>query len=311
MENKEYRQIPRAIFMVRPTSFGYNAETAQSNAFQHKAAPDEAGKIQELARNEFDAFVTKLRDKGIEVLVFEQENEKTPDAIFPNNWVSFHNDGKVVLYPMLAKNRRLERRQDIIDAVQEKFEVKEIIDLSPNEELDAILEGTGSIIFDHVNHVAYANESPRTHKELFNAFCKQIRYEPVLFTAKDKNGVDIYHTNVLMALGDRYAVICLASIPEKERGMVTDKLQQTGRQIVDITFEQMGHFAGNMLQVAAKNGSKFLVMSKRAFDSLTIEQKTTLGKYNELLYADLETIEDYGGGSARCMIAGIHLPLNA
>jgi hypothetical protein len=301
-------QTTSAILMIRPVNFGFNEQTAGSNAFQNRNA--EQQQVQDKAINEFDGLVNVLRQNGVEVIVVDDTPEPhTPDSIFPNNWVSFHHDGNVFLYPMMAENRRLERREDIIRDLEDEFKVKHVIDLSRFEREDKFLEGTGSMVLDRENKIAYACLSPRTNKEVLDVFCSQSGYKPVLFHAVDETGVDIYHTNVLMCMGTSFAIICLDSIAdEREKSEVINSLDQTKKEIIAISFNQMNQFAGNMLQLKNKAGDNLLVMSQSAYRSLNEEQKMTLQKYCKLLYADISTIENNGGGSARCMIAEIHLP---
>lgn len=302
------QQTTSTILMIRPVNFVFNEQTAGSNAFQNRNA--EQQRVQDNALQEFDRFVNLLRENGVEVIVIDDTTEPhTPDSIFPNNWVSFHNDGTVFLYPMMAENRRLERREDIITQLEDEFKVKHVIDLSHFEHENKFLEGTGSMVLDRENKIAYACLSPRTDKEVLEAFCKDSGYEPVLFHAVDQNGMDIYHTNVLMCVGSSYAVICLDSIKdEAEKQNVINALQSTQKQTVAISFEQMNHFAGNMLEVLNKSGESLLVMSKSAWDSLNYEQKAILSSFSKPLYSDISTIENNGGGSARCMMAEVHLP---
>ncbi len=300
-------QSPNAIFMVRPSHFGYNAQTANSNAFQTVVASKNS-EISVKARFEFDGLHQKLEMAGIKSFIFEENNIKTPDAIFPNNWISFHPSGEVILYPMMAENRRLERRNDIIAEIEKEFEIASIYDLSFYEKENKYLEGTGSIIFDYKNEIAYANRSPRTHDDLFYITCRELGFEPILFTATDKNHKDIYHTNVLMALADEYCVICAQAIHESQRKDVLDKLRETGHEIVEITYEQMGQFAGNMIQLSNSNDDQFMVMSEAAYFSLNKVQLKTIEKYTGIIHSNLSIIETIGGGSARCMIAGIFLP---
>lgn len=297
-----------ALLMVRPVRFGYNAETAVNNAFQVAGQNQEA--VQAKALAEFDHFVATLRSHEIDVVVVEDTVEPhTPDSIFPNNWISFHRNSTIILYPMFAENRRLERKETVIEAIKSRFQIDSTIDLTKNEAHNVFLEGTGSIILDRDNKIAYACISPRTDKNLFLEFCEEMGYEPVVFNAVDHKGKDIYHTNVMMCLGDKYAVICLDSIQEAdERAVVTGALAQSGKVIVDISFDQMNHFAGNMLQVMNVNGEQFLVMSSQAYASLTQEQVHTLESFNPIIHVPLETIESNGGGSARCMMAEILLP---
>lgn len=297
-----------ALLMVRPVRFGYNAETAVNNTFQVAGQNQEA--VQAKALAEFDHFVATLRSHEIDVVVVEDTVEPhTPDSIFPNNWISFHRNSTIVLYPMFAENRRLERKETVIEAIKSRFQIDSTIDLTKNEAHNVFLEGTGSIILDRENKIAYACISPRTDKNLFLEFCEEMGYEPVVFNAVDQKGKDIYHTNVMMCLGDKYAVICLDSIQEAdERAVVTGALAQSGKVIVEISFEQMNHFAGNMLQVMNVNGEQFLVMSSQAYASLSQEQVQTLESFNPIIHVPLETIESNGGGSARCMMAEILLP---
>ncbi|WP_199501944.1 citrulline utilization hydrolase CtlX [Mucilaginibacter conchicola] len=293
--------------MIRPVAFGFNAQTAESNAFQNR--DDDQQAVQQKAVEEFDGFVSVLRDNGVNVTVINDTPEPhTPDSIFPNNWVSFHENGDIILYPMQAENRRLERREDIIRQLEENFAANHVIDLSRFEQKNEFLEGTGSMVLDRVNKVAYACLSPRTNAEVLKAFCDYTGYTAVTFDAFDQNGQAIYHTNVLMALGTAFAVVCLDSITDaSEKELVIKSLQNVGKEIVDITFDQMNHFAGNMLEVKNAAGETLVVMSKAAFDSLTVEQKASLEKYGKLVYADITTIETNGGGSARCMMAEVHL----
>jgi hypothetical protein len=258
---------------------------------------------------EFDAFVEKLRAEEIDVTVVnDSDMPHTPDSIFPNNWISFHNDGRIFLYPMFAENRRLERKAEVIETIERRFEITQAIDLSGYESENKFLEGTGSMVLDRESKIAYACLSPRTNKELFELFCRKAGYKPVSFRSTDENGKDIYHTNVMMCVGDKYVVICLASIPDpNEMKQVTDSIISSGKKIIDISFDQMNHFAGNMLQVNNKENEKFLVMSSQAFNALTAEQVYKLSSYNRIIHSSLETIESNGGGSARCMMAEIHL----
>lgn len=297
-----------ALLMVRPVRFGYNAETAVNNAFQVAGQNQEA--VQAKALAEFDHFVATLRSHEIDVVVVDDTIEPhTPDSIFPNNWISFHRNSTIVLYPMFAENRRLERKETVIEAIKSRFQIDSTIDLTKNEAHNVFLEGTGSIILDRENKIAYACISPRTDKNLFLEFCEEMEYEPVVFNAVDQKGKDIYHTNVMMCLGDKYAVICLDSIQEAdERAVVAGALAQSGKVIVEISFEQMNHFAGNMLQVMNVNGDQFLVMSSQAYASLNEDQVRTLESFNPIIHVPLETIESNGGGSARCMMAEILLP---
>ncbi|MFN0280074.1 MAG: citrulline utilization hydrolase CtlX [Pyrinomonadaceae bacterium] len=304
-------QSARNILLIRPQNFGYNSETAESNEFQNRSDADESA-IKQMALAEFDGFAETLRSKGFGVFVFDDTDEPAkPDAVFPNNWVSFHVDGTVILYPMCAESRRSERRMDIVETLGKEFRVEKIIDLSHYENENRFLEGTGSIVFDHINKTAYACISARTDAELFAEVSQALGYEPVSFHAVDANGRAIYHTNVMMCIGPGFAVICLASIKdEEERSRVFEALRSGGSEIVEISFEQMNHFAGNMLAVSGENAKTFLVLSTRALASFAKEQITTLEKYCELLPVSIPTIEKYGGGGARCMMAEVFLPFN-
>ena len=293
--------------MIRPVQFAFNAETAVNNAFQ--VAGKEGG-IQEKARQEFDGFVETLRSNGVDVTVIvDTPFPHTPDSIFPNNWVSFHADGSVVLYPMFAANRRLERKTGILDAIATKFTVRQTIDLSGYEKEAAFLEGTGSMVLDRQHRIAYACLSPRTDFFVLTDFCEKMGYTTETFDAVDQNGQPIYHTNVMMCVADRYVVICMDAIAAShEKEQVTAAIQQTGKDMIAISYDQMNHFAGNMLQVKNMQGEPLLVMSSQAFEALTKEQVSRLLGYNRIIHAPLTTIETNGGGSARCMMAEIHLP---
>jgi hypothetical protein len=300
-------QSTNNILMIRPVNFGFNAQTADSNAFQVQQADQQA--VQQKAVQEFDGFVNVLRENGVNVTVIEDTPEPhTPDSIFPNNWVSFHDTGDIFLYPMQAENRRLERREDIIRQLEENFAAKHIIDLSRFEAKNQFLEGTGSMVLDRENKIAYACLSPRTDAEVLKAFCDYTGYKAVTFDAFDPNGKAIYHTNVLMCIGSHFAVICLNSVTNTaEKEAVIQSLKATGKQIINISFEQMNQFAGNMLEVKNADGETLIVMSLTAYGSLTDTQRTELSVSGELIYADIKTIETNGGGSARCMMAEVHL----
>jgi hypothetical protein len=294
--------------MIRPVSFGYNAETAVNNAFQVQSYE---ANVPQKAQQEFDAFVMVLQNNGIDVTVVEDTAlPHTPDSIFPNNWVSFHHDGTILLYPMYAVNRRAERKDHVLEKINEKFSIKKTIDLSNYEEKEIFLEGTGSMVLDRDNRIAYACISPRTDEEVLAEFCRQMHYTPVVFAATDGSRQAIYHTNVLMCVADKYVVICLESITDPDQHkLVTDTIINSNKKIIPITLHQMNHFAGNMLQVENKDGEKLLVMSSQAYESLTTEQLQELKRYNGIIHSPLTTIETNGGGSARCMMAEVHLPL--
>lgn len=304
-------QSTNNILMIRPVNFGFNEETAESNAFQQRNTDQQA--VQDKALAEFDHFVKTLEHNGVSVTVVNDTPQPyTPDSIFPNNWVSFHNDGTVFLYPMQAENRRLERREDIIATLEDKFKVAHVIDLSRFEADHRFLEGTGSMVLDRENKIAYACLSPRTDKQVLDLFCEQAGYKAISFDAADKHGKAIYHTNVLMCVGSQFAVICADSIPNPhERITVLESLKSSQKEVITISFEQMNQFAGNMLEVKNNKGETLIVMSKNAFDALDGDQKSTLEKYGRLVYADINTIETNGGGSARCMMAEVHLPVGS
>ena len=302
-------QTTSTVLMIEPIAFGFNEQTAVNNYFQVQ----QEGNVQGEALKEFNAFVEKLRAKGINVITIKDTlDPKTPDSIFPNNWVSFHADGKVVLYPMFAENRRLERREDIINQIKEQFHVKEIIDYSETEKENRYLEGTGSVIFDHDNKIAYGSVSLRLDEELFRKFCSDFGFTPVVFHSYQTAGEErlpIYHTNVMMCVADRFVVICLDCIDDElEREKVVETIKNSGKELIEISEDQMQDFAGNMLQVQNQSGEKFLVMSQSAYQSLNPEQVSAIEKYCEIIYSDLEVIETNGGGSARCMLAEVFLP---
>lgn len=304
-------QTTDTVLMIEPIAFGYNAETAKNNYFQVEQTGSD---IQSKALAEFNTFVGKLREKGINVITIKDTLEPhTPDSIFPNNWVSFHKDGKVVLYPMFASNRRVERREDILETIGNLgFEIDEIDDWSFSETQGHFLEGTGSMIFDHDNKIAYGSVSLRLDEKLFREFCTKYGFTPVVFHSYQTVGTErlpIYHTNVMMCVADKFVVICLDCIDDElEREKVIETIKNSGKEIIEISEEQMQQFAGNMLQVQNKEGEKFLVMSQTAYQSLTKEQVAAIEKYCEIIYSDLNTIEVNGGGSARCMLAEVFLP---
>ena len=307
------RQITNTILMIRPVRFRMNEQTAVNNYFMEDIDLND-NTINLKAQQEFDAFVAVLRAKGIEVIVVEDTPDPdTPDSIFPNNWISFHSNGTVVIYPMFAENRRKERREDILDILETKgFLIENIVDYTSAEEEGLFLEGTGSILMDRVNQKVYCALSDRAHEELVIEFCEDFECTPVIFTAyQSVNGerLPIYHTNVMMCMGEDYAVICLNSIDDmKKRKNVLAHLKGDGKEIIDITEEQMHHFAGNMLQVAGRSEERYLIMSSAAYKSLRSDQIRTLEKYNPIVHSTLDTIEACGGGSARCMMAEVFLP---
>lgn len=305
------RQITDTILMVRPVAFRMNEQTAVNNYFQVDLANVD---INKKAQEEFDAFVSKLRLAGVNVIVVEDKKEDdTPDSIFPNNWVSFHENGQIGLYPMFAENRRKERRLEYFARLEEEgFKITDIIDYTSAEDEDIFLEGTGSLLLDRANQKAYCALSPRADEELFIEFCEDFEFTPVIFTANqsvDGKRLPIYHTNVMMCLAEDFAVICLDTIDDlKERKSVVKHLKQDGKEIIEISETQMHEFAGNMLQVQGAFGKKYLVMSNSAHNSLNPNQVKRIEKHCEILSSSLTTIETCGGGSARCMMAEIFLP---
>ena len=301
-------QLANAVLMVRPARFETNPETAASNRFQGRSnyTPEDQHAA---ALAEFDGLVTALRENGIEVAVVKDTAEPhTPDSIFPNNWISFHADGRVVLYPMEAVNRRTERRTDIFDVLD--YQVRELVDLSHHEANGHFLEGTGSMVLDRVNRIAYACLSSRTQLEPLADFAQRMDYDVVAFDAVDRDGVPIYHTNVLMNVGEELAVICDDAIPrEDQRTAVLQRLRETGHDILSINYDQLDAFAGNMLELRSRSGDRVVALSRRAFDSLSEEQRKRLEQNGKLIVADIDTIEDSAGGSVRCMLAEVHTPL--
>ena len=304
------RHITDRIMMVRPASFQFNEETAANNAFQTAGDYDNEA-IKAKAIEEFDAMVALLRSKGITIEVIQDTAEPVkPDAIFPNNWISFHKDGTVVTYPMFAENRRTERREDIIDSLREKYIVNKRYTFDYYEEEDRFLEGTGSMLFDRVDNIVYACLSPRTDIVVLEKYSVLMGAKKIAFRSVDREGQDIYHTNVMMALGVDFCVICLESIKnEVEKKEILQSLADTGKLIVDISYDQMEHFAGNMLQVANADGERYLVLSQAAYDSLTKVQVDVLSGLTNILPIPIKTIETLGGGSVRCMMAEVFLPV--
>ncbi len=308
------QQTTNTILMVRPINFRMNEQTAVNNYYQKTLKELLPAAINAKAQKEFDVYVDKLRSFGVEVVVVSDTNEfDTPDSIFPNNWISFHADGTVGIYPMFAENRRLERREDILEKLEEKgFVIDNVVDYTSAEEEEIYLEATGSIILDRVYKKAYCALSPRADEELFIEFCEDFEYTPVIFTSNQTVNNErkaIYHTNVMMCIAETFAVVCLSSIDDKkERKNLLKHLKEDKKQIIDITEEQVNSFAGNMLQVHGKNDERFLVMSQAAFESLTTSQKSQINKHCKIISSSLSTIETCGGGSARCMMAEVFLP---
>jgi hypothetical protein len=304
-------QTTSKILMVRPARFAFNEETAENNYFQIRSElsdqESEKERISEEAIKEFDAFVNLLRANDVDVTVVQDTPDPhTPDSIFPNNWFSSHFSGELVLYPMFAPNRRQERKPHIIELLKRNMNHRKVVDFTFWENEGEYLEGTGSMVFDRRKKIAYCCRSPRTSEKVLADFCSRMNFQPVIFDAVDKNNNNIYHTNVMMAIGMQVAVICLESIKdEDERKKVISQLNSTGKIIVDISLEQVSQFAGNMIEVKSRNGSPLMIMSASAHNSLTSSQENIISTYNRIVSAELGTIEKNGGGSARCMIAEI------
>ena len=306
------KQITDTVLMIRPVRFRTNEETIVNNYFQ-KGINITQEEINRKAQQEFDTLVQKLREVGVHVIQVEDIYEQdTPDSIFPNNWISFHNNGDVAIYPMFAENRRRERREDILDIVEEAgFEIENVFDYTEAENEGIFLEGTGAMVLDRIHRKAYCALSPRASEELFIEFCEDFEYTPVIFRAFQKTDGElkpIYHTNVMMALGSTFAIVCLDTIEDKnERKNVLNHLKEDKKEIITISREQVDYYAGNMLEVKGKEHS-YLVMSQTAYESLTPQQIEAIERHTQILYSDLSTIEICGGGSARCMLAEVFLP---
>jgi hypothetical protein len=304
------RQSASSLLMVRPAAFQFNVQTAQSNEFQQNLEGLTQHEILSKAQAEFDTMVSELTAHKISVQVIEDTIEPIkPDAIFPNNWISMSQDGVLTIFPMKNENRQFEKRKDIIDMVESKFEISTKIDLSHFEKEDRALEGTGSIVYDHIARIAYACLSPRTDLDILNDYCQQINYQPVVFYSQDSNGKLIYHTNVVMCVGSGYVVIGLDTVFDaQDRAMLENQFRSSNLELISLTNDQLLHnFAGNMLQVENQDGELYLVMSRKAFSSLTESQKIQIEKYAQILPVSIDIIETIGGGSARCMMAEIFL----
>ncbi|MCB9224708.1 MAG: arginine deiminase-related protein [Crocinitomicaceae bacterium] len=294
--------IPNLILMIRPKHFGFNEQTAGSNSFQHQSSDD----VSIIAQQEFDGMVEVLRSKEIDVKVFEDQEIVLPDSVFPNNWISNFPKEALVIYPMLTPNRRDEVREDVIEWALQALMLDEFIDLTMAQEEDRILEGTGSVVFDHASKTAFASVSPRTDLSLLKDLCDNMGYETVSFEAVDLNGDQIYHTNVVMSIGSQVTIICLESIPDLlERAMVKRSLEKIGKEIIEITYNQMNQFAGNAYEVINKQGKHFYAMSSTAYNALNEVQKAVVSSSMEILSISIPTIEKVGGGSVRCMMAGL------
>jgi hypothetical protein len=307
-QTTSHTQSTSSVLMIRPGRFYPNPQTAADNAFQcTRHLGSDALTL--MARKEFDAAVQTLRAAGVNVHVFEDTAEpEKPDAVFPNNWISAHHDGRIALFPMYSALRRRERRQDIVEELRKHYRVTEVIDYSPFEDEGCCLEGTGSLVFDHLNKIAYVSLSNRSDPKMIQRFADDFSYEPVIFTSIGPNDEPIYHTNVMMCIGTAFAMVGLEMIPNKaERQQLRSRLEKTGKEIVELSADQIANFAGNTIELQNKSGEKLLVLSSRAARALTEEQRKTLTGYARLLPLELPTIE-LGGGSARCMMATIHLP---
>ncbi len=308
-------QSTNTILMVKPSAFRFNEETAVNNHFQMADQSQTATQIKNKAVHEFESMVSMLQKNGVKIIIVDHDNgTETPDAVFPNNWFSTHQNGDVYLYPMNATNRRLERKLEIFDTIKEKhhLQISNIIDFTHGEKEDLFLEGTGSMILDRVNCIIYASISIRTSEKLLSEYADKINYDIVTFKSYHDTTLEsplIYHTNVMMCLASSFAVICLESIlDQNERQKVIDKLKETDKTIIEITFDQMNNFAGNMLEVQNSNGEQFLVMSSTAYHSLNKNQIDQIQEFVQILHSSIDTIETLGGGSARCMMAEIFLP---
>ena len=310
------KQTTNSLLMIRPVAFRMNEQTAVNNYYQKVLEGLLPATVNAKAQQEFDTFVEKLIAVGVDVIVVDDTlNPDTPDSIFPNNWISFHENGDVAFYPMFAENRREERREEILDILEDKgFIIRNIVDYTSAEEDGFFLEGTGSLLLDRANSKAYCALSPRADEELFIEFCEDFDYAPVIFEAfqtVDGERKLIYHTNVMMCLGETFAVICSDCIDDKkERKMVLDNLKENNKEVILINEDQVNNFAGNMLEVRGANDKRYLVMSTAALQSLTSKQIEQLEKHAEILSSSLDTIEACGGGSARCMMAEVFLPRN-
>ena len=309
-----HKQLTSTILMIRPVAFRMNEQTAVNNYYQKPATGLTGLEIQQKTLEEFDNYVEKLRAHDIEVVVIEDTPDpSTPDSIFPNNWISFHADGQVVMYPMFAENRRLERRDDVVAELQsQSFQVSDVVDYTDYEAKNMFLEGTGSMILDREHKIVYAAVSERTDSDLVERFSEHFGYKPVVFEAfHSVNGerLPIYHTNVMVCIAAQFAIICFDSIDDKqERDEVEQAIENSGKEIIEITEKQVNSFAGNMLQVENRHGKPYLIMSTAAHTVLTNEQIGNIEKYCDIIYSPLDTIEELGGGSARCMMAEVFLP---
>jgi hypothetical protein len=304
-------QLPTAVVMVRPASFGFNPDTAPSFMFQREITDTNRREIERRARIEFDLLAGRLSDAGVDVIVIEDKDDlNTPDAVFPNNWVSLHHDGSIVLYPMMAPSRRPERRRDIIEKLETGgFRVSRLVDLTHHEDHGRFLEGTGSVVFDHADRLAYAAISPRTNEDVLKELCGTRGYKSVTFAAAQENGDPILHTDMIISIGDRFSIFCADAIADSgQRKRVLDGLKATGREIIPIDLKQLERFAGNVLQLQAKNARSVLAISTSACLALRPEQRDAIQRFTQIVESPLPVFEGIGRGSARCMMADVHLP---
>lgn len=308
----KFSQAPQRVLMVRPKAFGFNVQTASTNAFQQQDAA-EPQSLQEQALAEFDAMVDLLCSNDIEVVVVEDTADpQKPDAIFPNNWISFHHDGTVVLYPMFAENRRTERKIPVLDIVKQDHTVERIIDLTHFEQEGKFLEGTGSVVFDYANKIAYAARSPRTDEYVLEELCAKLGFMPFVFNAVDENDQPIYHTNVVMCVGSDFAILCLDAIQDDaDQEKLLHSFAHTNHQVIAISYAQLKLFAGNMLVVSSQAGEPVVLLSQKAYESLLPGQLDALSKHAEPIPITIPVIEHVGGGSVRCMVAALFVPSKA
>ncbi|ATB67208.1 arginine deiminase-related protein [Pseudomonas mosselii] len=301
-------QTTNTVLMIRPARFAFNPDTAANNRFQQ--APSDPQAASEKALEEFDGYVDTLRQHGVDVLVVQDTPEPhTPDSIFPNNWWSSHADGSLVLYPMEGENRRLERSKGVLAVLRERFAIQRTIDLSPLEQQNLFLEGTGSMVLDREHRISYACHSGRTHEHALRQFAERLDYRLCLFHAVDRRQAPIYHSNVMMNVGRQLAVACLDALPRHdERRALEHSLRDTGKQVLALNFDQLENFAGNMLEVHDRDGRSLLVMSRSAWHALDADQRRQVERHSHPLVVNIDHIERIGGGSARCMLAEVHLP---
>lgn len=308
----KFSQAPSCLVMVRPRAFGFNSQTALTNAFQQES-PFAAHVIQQRAVAEFDNMVAILRSNDVEVIVVEDTPQpQKPDAVFPNNWVSFHHDGTVVLYPMLAENRRAERAIPVIDTIKSDYAIEKIIDITHYEAKGKFLEGTGSIVFDYANKIAYAARSHRTDEHVLDELCAKLGFMPLVFSAVDEADKPIYHTNVVMCVGSDFAILCLDAIrDDADQEKLLHSFERTNHQVIAISYAQLRMFAGNMLEVLTQAGEPVVLLSQKAYESLLPGQLNALSKYAEPIPLSIPVIEQFGGGSVRCMVAAVFTPLRS